>query len=75
METRPEVSKAREASQTKNRKLVLNEYEGSDLALSDDFIRPRQHLLRYRQADLLGCFQIDNPTVFSLPIRALSFYL
>jgi hypothetical protein len=42
-----------------------------DLALFDDFIRPRQHLLRYRQADLLGCFQIDNPTVFSLPIPAL----
>ena len=27
---------------------------------SDDSVRPHQHIRRNRQADLLGCFQIDD---------------
>ena len=31
-----------------------------NLKLLDDLIRPRQHIRRNRQADLLGCFQVDD---------------
>jgi hypothetical protein len=38
--------------------------------LLDHLVRPRQHIRRNRQADLLGCFQIDD----QLKLRPLFYW-